>query len=92
MDDKEMIEKFGLSDADMDKLAEQYESDEVAFDEGDQVFVGSPLDYVGPRRETFVIGADEMQKVRALAKKQKRTKSEIYRDAVRQYLAAAGML
>lgn len=92
MTDEKQIEKFGLSDEDMERIAGQYETDSVTFDDDDQVFIGSPVDYVGTRRETFVIDADDMQKVRVLAKKQKRTKSEIYRDAVKQYLRAAGML
>ena len=90
MDEKDQIKEFGLSNDDVERLAAQYEAGDVTFGDGDQALAGSPLDFVGTRRESFLIDAADMQKVRALAKQQ-RSKSEIYRDAIRQYLAAAGL-
>lgn len=90
MDEKDQIKKFGLSNDDVERLAAQYEAGDVTFGDGDQVLAGSSLDFVGTRRESFLIDAADMQKVRALAKQQ-RSKSEIYRDSIRQYLTAAGL-
>ena len=67
---------LGMSEEEVEALAEAYESDDIEFDSHDEVRQGSPMDYVGTRRATFIMDAADDCKM-----------SDIYRTALREYLA-----
>ena len=43
---------IGMTEEELDRSADSYENDEVDFSDR-EVLTGSPLDYLGTRRETF---------------------------------------
>ncbi|OUP06135.1 NADP oxidoreductase [Collinsella sp. An2] len=83
----EYMRKHGLTDADLDAMAEPYERGDYASGSGD-VFTGSHLDAVGKRRVTVIYDARDTQRVAAIARSRGVKTSEIYRDALDYYLAA----
>lgn len=87
MNIKDFMEKHGLTDEMLDREAEQYERGE--FEPGiGPVYVGSHYDAVGKKRVSVIFPAQETQKIDALARSRGCKSSDIYREAVAQYLAA----
>ena len=82
---------LGATAEELDALGEAYEADSVEFTEADEVREGSPFDYIGTKRETFVIDAADFRGVRLAAEMRGCTKSDIYRDAVHSYLASLNL-
>lgn len=83
----EYMRKHGLTDADLDAIAELYEEGDYASG-GGEVFTGSHLDAVGKRRVTVIYDARDTQRVAAIARSRGIKTSEVYRDALDYYLAA----
>ena len=82
----EFMRKRGITDDDLDRMAEPYERGD--FDpQGGEVRNGSHLDAVGKRRVTVVYDASDTQKVAGIARSRGVTPSEVYRDALDYYLA-----
>lgn len=81
------MKKHGLTDADLDAMAEPYEGGDYQSG-GGEVFTGSHLDAVGKRRVTVIYDARDTQRVAAIARSRGVKTSEIYRDALDYYLAA----
>lgn len=84
--EKKLNEMLGMTAEEIDALGAAYDAGEVTFGYRDAVLDGSPLDYIGTKRETFVIDAEESRRVRTAALSMGCTKSDIYRTAVREYL------
>ena len=87
MNVNEYMRKHGLTDADLDAMAEPYEGGDYASGGGD-VFTGSHLDAVGKHRVTVIYDARDTQRVAAIARSRGVKTSEVYRDALDYYLAA----
>lgn len=77
---------LGMTAEELDALGEAYENDEVTFSSADEVRDGSPLDYIGSKRETFVVDAVDYRRAKIAAQMQGCTKSDVYRAALRTYL------
>lgn len=88
MNVEEYMAKHGLTDADLDAMAAPYERGDFAPEKG-KVFTGSHVDAVGKRRVSVIFNASDTQKVASIAKRKGVTPSEIYRQALAQYLATA---
>ena len=88
MNVNEFMEKHGISDADLDRMAASYESGNFELQWDGRVFSGSHLDAVGKRRVTVVYNARDTQRVACIARNRGVKPSEIYRDALNYYLAA----
>lgn len=87
MDVNGFMRKHRLSDADLDRMAEPYES--TTFERGSgKVYRGSHPDAVGKRRITVVYDAAAAQRVSGLAKARGVKASDVYRDALDYYLAS----
>ena len=87
MDVNDFMRKHGISDADLDRMAEPYES--ATFEQGSgRVYSGSHLDAVGKRRITVMYDAATAQRVSGLAKARGVKASDVYRDALDYYLAS----
>jgi hypothetical protein len=79
---------LGMTAEELDALGCAYDEDCVDFTDVEEVLDGSPLDYIGSKRETFVLDARQFKRVKLLAKERGCTKSDIYRKAVQAYLDA----
>jgi hypothetical protein len=77
---------LGMTAEELDAIGEAYDNDNVLFADHDVVLEGSPLDYIGTKRETFVLDAVDFRGVKQAMKLTGYTKSDIYRSAVRMYL------
>lgn len=86
MDD--FMEKHGITDADLDRMAAPYEDGSFKPEPDSKVFSGSHPDAVGKRRVTVVYNAMDTQRVAGIARSRGVKPSEIYRDALTYYLAA----
>lgn len=87
MNVNEYMKKHGLTDADLDRMAAPYERGDFELEKG-QVFTGSHIDAVGKKRVSIIFNASDTQKVASVAKRKGVKPSEIYREAVAQYLAS----
>lgn len=87
MNVEEYMRSHGISEEDLDRVAEPYERGDYPSDDG-TVYVGSHIDAVGKRRVTVVYDARDTQKVAAIARGRGVKPSEIYREALGFYLAA----
>ena len=87
MNVEEYMRKNGITDADLDQIAEPYERGDYQSSAG-SVYSGSHIDAVGKRRVTVVYDATATQKVALLARSRGVKPSVIYRDALNYYLAA----
>ena len=87
MNVSDFMKKHGISDADLDRMAEPYENGTFEA-EGGKIFSGSHVDAVGKRRVTVVYSAADTQKVSGIAKARGVKASDVYRDALEYYLAA----
>ncbi len=85
---KDFMEKHGITDADLDRMAAPYENGSFELEPGGEVFSGSHLDAVGTRRVTVVYDAKNTQKVASIARSRGVKPSAVYRDALDYYLAA----
>lgn len=88
MNVKEYMKKYGLTDEMLDVMAKPYEDGSFESESG-EIFYGSHLDAVGKKRITVVYDAEATQKVKLLAQRRGCSPSEVYRDALEQYLAEA---
>lgn len=85
--EQQLLEKFGISKAWIEKSAEEYESGNWEPSENDgTIYIGSHLDRVGKKRVTVIFDAADTQEVSNIAKKRGVKPSDIYRDALKQYL------
>lgn len=84
---EEMMAELNVTDEDLDRMAEPYESGTWEGGVG-TVYSGSHLDAVGKRRQTVVYDASVVQRVSNLARRQGVKPSEVYRNAMDFYLAA----
>ncbi|NHM13198.1 NADP oxidoreductase [Xiamenia xianingshaonis] len=82
---------LGMTAEELDELAQAYENDEVEFSAGDEVRDGSPFDYVGTKRETFVLQAADFRGAFQAAQMDGCSKSDVYRTALREYLDRRGL-
>lgn len=80
---------LGMTAEELDALGAAYDGDRVDLSDVEEVLDGSPLDYIGSKRETFVLDARQFKRVKMLAKERGCTKSDIYRKAVQAYLDSA---
>lgn len=81
----EYMKKHNLSEADLDVMAEPYETGD--WEPADSpVYSGSHLDAVGKKRVTVIYDATDTQKVASIARERGLKPSEIYRAALEQYL------
>ena len=87
MNVSEYMRKLGLTDDELDAMAEPYESGDYQAEKG-KVYTGSHLDAVGKRRVTVVYDARDTQRVAAIARSKGTSPSAIYRAALGHYLAA----
>ncbi len=87
MNVEDFMKKHGISNADLDKIAQPYEDASFTPENEGQVFSGSHLDAVGKRRVTVVYDACDTQKVASIANSRGVKPSVIYRDALTSYLA-----
>lgn len=88
MTETKLNSMLGMTAEELDALGDAYDEDRVEFFDVEEVLDGSPLDYIGSKRETFVLDAQQFKRVKLLAKKRGCTKSDIYRKAVQAYLDA----
>ncbi|NHM14537.1 NADP oxidoreductase [Xiamenia xianingshaonis] len=88
MDMRDFMEKHGLTDEDLDRMAEPYERGECPHSDA-PMYSGSHLDRVGKKRVTVVYDAVDVQAVSAVARKRGVKPSVVYRDALKAYLAGA---
>ncbi len=87
MNVNDFMAKHGVTDADLDRMAEPYENGDFEPEPDGKVFSGSHLDAVGKRRVTVVYDAADTQKVARIARSRGVKPSVIYRDALDRYLA-----
>ena len=88
MTETKLNSMLGMTAEELDALGDAYDEGRVDFSDVEEVLDGSPLDYIGSKRETFILDAQQFKRVKLLAKKQGCTKSDIYRKAVQAYLDA----
>lgn len=88
MNVSEYMAKHGLTDADLDRMAAPYEAGDWE-GSGGTVHVGSHVDAVGKKRVTVVYSASDAQAVASIARRRGVKPSEIYRDALAEYLDRA---
>lgn len=86
MNVSDYMEKYGLSDADLDRMAEPYENGDFEHEAG-RIHTGSHVSAVGKKRITVVYDARTVQEIDRIAKSRGVKPSAVYRDAVDQYLA-----
>ena len=79
------MSRHSLTDENLDEMAAPYERGDYELNEG-EIFSGSHIDAVGKKRVTVVYPASDTQKVVALARAQGIRPSDIYRDALSEYL------
>lgn len=82
---EEFMRAQGLTDEMLDQMAAPYERGDFELS-GGTVHVGSHIDAVGKKRVTVVYPAADTRRVAALARTQGVRPSDIYRDALAQYL------
>ena len=87
MNVNEYMRTHGITDADLDAMAEPYESGDYP-SEGGEIHIGSHLEAAGKQRVTVIYDVQDTQKVAALAQSRGVKPAEIYRDALEYYLAA----
>lgn len=87
MDAKQLEAKYGLSSEFIERSAAQYESGNYPHC-GNPIHTGSHLDAVGKKRVTVVYSAEDVQRVQSIAKSRGVKVSDVYRDAMRQFLDA----
>ena len=85
--EQELNKMIGMSADELEQYCKQYEDGSFDLSSKHNPIYGTPLDYFGTKRETFCIDNEMVQKVVLLAKKKGCTKSEIYRQAVKQYVS-----
>lgn len=88
MNINDFMNKHGISDADLDRMAGPYEDASFEAEPMGKVYSGSHLDAVGKRRITVIYDAKDTQRVAGIARSRGVKPSEIYRDALDYYLAA----
>ncbi len=87
MNVNDFMAKHGITDDDLNRMAEPYENGDFEPEPDGNVFSGSHLDAVGKRRVTVVYDAADTQKVARIARSRGVKPSAIYRDALDRYLA-----
>ena len=87
MNVEDFMKKHGITNDDLDKIAQPYEDATFKPETAGKVFSGSHLDAVGKRRVTVVYDASDTQKVASIASIRGVKPSVIYRDALASYLA-----
>ncbi len=87
MNVEDFMKKHGITNDDLDRIAQPYEDASFVPDKHGKVFSGSHLDAVGKRRVTVVYDASDTQKVASIANSRGVKPSVIYRDALASYLA-----
>ena len=88
MDLNAYMQKHGISDADLDKISAPYERGDWS-GTVDEAQRGSHLDAVGKKRITVVYDARDALAAKNIARDRGVTPSEIYREALKSYLATA---
>lgn len=88
MNVNEFMEKHGITDADLDRMAAPYEDGSFEPEPNGDVRSGSHVDAVGTRRVTVVYDARDTQQVALIARSRGVKPSDVYRDALDYYLAA----
>lgn len=79
------MKKHGLTDEALDAMATPYETGDFQHEDL-PVYSGSHLDAVGKKRVTVVYDAIDTAQVAAIARNRGVKPSEVYRDAMREYL------
>ena len=87
MNERELIQKYDITEDQIERSAETYEIGDYPHEDG-PIYVGSHVDAVGKKRITVVFDASTTQRVNALAARRGVNPSDIYRDAVKTYLAS----
>ena len=87
MNVEDFMKKHGITNDDLDKIAQPYEDATFEPETGGKVLSGSHLDAVGKRRVTVVYDASDTQKVASIASSRGVKPSVISRDALTSYLA-----
>lgn len=85
MNTDELASKYGLTNEWIEESAAAYEVGDYPHEDG-QVYSGSHLDAVGKKRVTVVYPCERVQMVNHLARSKGMKPSEIYRDALAEYL------
>ena len=83
------MEKHGMTDEDLERIAKSYEDASFVPEESGEVFSGSHLDAAGKRRVTVVYDASDAREVARIASDRGVEPSTVYRDALAAYLARA---
>lgn len=81
----ELAAKYGLTNEWVEESAAAYERGDYPHEDG-QVYSGSHLDAVGKKRVTVVYPCEKVQRANRIAKSRGVKPSEIYRDALAEYL------
>ena len=87
MDADELCAKYGLDADELERSAESYERGDWDGG-GGPVRTGSHLNAVGTRRITVVYDSADTQAVEAIARAEGIKPSDVYRNALADYLAA----
>lgn len=87
MNANDYMRRHGLTDDMLDALAAPYESGYFPHEDG-AVHVGSHHDAVGSKRVTVIYPAEDAKGMERIARSRGCKSSEVYRQAVRQFLAA----
>ena len=88
MDLNAYMQKHGISDADLDEISAPYEQGDWTGGTGETQH-GSHLGSVGKKRVTVVYDARDALAAKNIARDRGVTPSEIYREALKSYLATA---
>lgn len=80
--------RFGLSDDWIERQAQMYENEQQDINEDAVVYAGAHVDAVGSKRVTVIYSARDALQVEQLAKARGCKSSDIYRQALTQYLKA----
>ena len=81
----ELAAKYGLTNEWIEESAAAYERGDYPHEDG-QVYSGSHLDAVGKKRVTVVYPCEKVQRANRIATSRGVKPSEIYRDALAEYL------
>lgn len=84
--EKKLDAMLGMTAEELDAIGDAYDNDQIEFTEADTVYDGSPLDYIGSKRETFIVEGADYAGVRQAMRMTGCSKSDVYRTALRQYL------
>lgn len=82
---------LGMTAEELATRSKAYENDDIEFTTADEVRDGSPFDYIGSKRETFVVDAADFRGVMQVMQMDGCTKSSVYRTALREYLDKRGL-